>query len=570
MLEPSDLDLPGHFTRYWPGQLSTIQGVATSRARIDSLCAPTGSGKSLIYMSAAALRRILERTLVNGRRTLVLVSTKALQAQLLKDFGQSGGEGDLDFNSLYTINGHSSYPCGQAEYDDMGNMTDFECALKNRCHYLKRVGESLCYSSVVTNYAHWAALSQSEPARLGSFDYLVVDEAHLVPDLLVEFVAAKISSRAVFELLRMPMIKLSADSKRPTSQREFTSWCREAAAVSLDRISDLDGQSSFSQAARRELKRVQRLCLLLTRVVDAESDGIEWIAQPTRQGAEFKPVWGESYIDSWLFRGVKKIVLCSATLTSSSRKYFGRSIAKSSSHIELQSTYPAHHRPLIYIPTVRVAYGCTLGETRKWVRRIDSIIEGRLDRNGIIHTRSYARADLILSLSKYRDIMVTHDTDSARRVIDAFKRSDWPKVLLSPSVEEGIDFPGDSCRYQIISKLPFLDMRDILTKARAKTDSTYINCKVSETITQIYGRPVRSPVDWAETFVIDDHWSWFERQGDFQDYIREASYSLPQVPPPLDLETEDGIEQAMMIYKRARFVRTKSLKEVMQSRRDRR
>jgi Rad3-related DNA helicase len=107
--------------------------------------------------------------------------------------------------------------------------------------------------------------------------------------------------------------------------------------------------------------------------------------------------------------------------------------------------------------------------------------------------------------------MLGHTTRTARDTIAAFMRAKAPCVLVSPSVEEGYDFAGDMCRYQIIAKVPFVDMRSLLMQARVRSDKNYSNYLTALSIIQQVGRGMRAEDDWTETFIIDDHWTWISR-----------------------------------------------------------
>ena len=112
-----------------------------------------------------------------------------------------------------------------------------------------------------------------------------------------------------------------------------------------------------------------------------------------------------------------------------------------------------------------------------------------------------------------------------------------PKILLSPSVTTGYDFPYDDCRYQILGKLPYPDTRDPLTKARAKGDKEYTAYVTMQALMQSCGRSVRSADDFAENFIIDDNILWFMSSfGHFAtQWFRQAfkSSRLIPEPPPL-------------------------------------
>ena len=69
---PRDLDLP--FDYFRPGQLEMAETLAAADERFSVLSAPTGSGKSLIYMTLAKLLGIQLQPLVDAR-----VLTEVLQ-----------------------------------------------------------------------------------------------------------------------------------------------------------------------------------------------------------------------------------------------------------------------------------------------------------------------------------------------------------------------------------------------------------------------------------------------------------------------------------------------------------
>ena len=129
MTSPKDLGLP--FDTFRPGQLEMAQTLAAADERFSVLSAPTGSGKSLIYMTLAKL--------LGAQRTLILVSTKALQEQLRRDF-----------ENVAVMKGRGNYPCRalwpDGEFHGMGPeggkcdigpcTTDMYCSLQDDgCDY---------------------------------------------------------------------------------------------------------------------------------------------------------------------------------------------------------------------------------------------------------------------------------------------------------------------------------------------------------------------------------------------------------------------------------------------------
>lgn len=117
-----------------------------------------------------------------------------------------------------------------------------------------------------------------------------------------------------------------------------------------------------------------------------------------------------------------------------------------------------------------------------------------------------------MSRSRFKQEMITHDAGTTRSVVEAFKVGATAPVLVSPSIITGWDFPYDTCRYQIITKIGFPDSRSVVEKARAKIDKEY-GCHIAmNNLIQTAGRGVRAPDDYCETFIIDDHWDWFKNK----------------------------------------------------------
>lgn len=175
-MKPSDLGLPPRFTsfRAYPGfdQLACALDLATAPERFQILNASTGSGKSITYSSAAALRD-------PNARYLVLVGTKGLQTQLLDD--------GLVQRRVW---GHRNYPCiprGGFGLDDADtDDADFRCMVpRDRCQYAQDVEAARNAKSVVANNAYWLSIGRyGDPGLLGEFDYLILDEC-FPPDTLV-------------------------------------------------------------------------------------------------------------------------------------------------------------------------------------------------------------------------------------------------------------------------------------------------------------------------------------------------------------------------------------------------
>jgi Rad3-related DNA helicase len=114
--------------------------------------------------------------------------------------------------------------------------------------------------------------------------------------------------------------------------------------------------------------------------------------------------------------------------------------------------------------------------------------------------------------SRYAEWMMTHDTRNIRSVVESFKGREAPAILVSPSVVTGWDFPGDTCRWQLIAKLGFPDSRSEVVRARQEHDPEWVYYYTMQTLVQACGRGCRAPDDWCVCMVIDDNFTWFMRR----------------------------------------------------------
>ncbi len=540
MITPAHLGFPPKFQafRRYAGfdQLGLATDLATDDAhRWQLVCAPPGAGKSGVYLAAHQL-------LEPGARMLVLVGTKGLQSQV---------HADGAFMGMRLIQGHRNYACMERGASPLGlghNVgalfvpDDDECSESpQRCPYRRDMDLASRAPSVIENYSHWMSLARynPEPEPLGAFDLLVLDEAHTAPGWLTDFCAVELHSR---RLASVAGIKLP--DWAPSDIRRWVSWAPEAAAQTRDRY-----------AASTDRKTKRALMLLeadLGRLGDAASSTERWVGQPLdgapgSAGLRFSPIWGREHAERYLFRGIPRVLLVSASLTPGTGDQLGIPRARSR-YIDVPSPFPVSRRPVIYVPTARVDWRATDADWHRIVRRIEEFAAPRLalGRKGIIHTRSYKHAARLAQMSKLiAEMMIAHTDNRGsfadvlgrlklRDAVAQFKRADTGDgvILVSPSVQEGFDFPDDDARWQVILKVAVMDSRDPLTRARLDADRSYRDSLVVEDVLQMAGRPVRSDRDWAETLLIDDHWQYL-RNAPFPAWFKAACVWANDLPPPL-------------------------------------
>lgn len=515
MIIPSDLGLPLKFKKFrsYPGfsQWDTAVGISSAEYRFSGLQAPPGCGKTTINIAASRL--------LDSSRTLYLTVNKPLQNQLMNDFA------DSEIN-LFNLIGHSAYPCANRRVDDSGDISEIECSEgRDSCPYWQDVEKSLSRTHVSSNIANWVTIAKiGDKDRFGKFDLLILDEAHNLEKLLCDLLAIKFSRRGVYELIECNMPKIDE------SVRVWIEWARVCHLVCVRHIAESRRIDALDRVKSTLTKRLERLAKNLLTVAEIDDD---WIVESTSTGAQLTPVFADRYAEEYLFRGIPRVILSSATLTRKDFEYLG--IDNDNSHlIEIESGFDAARRPFYYWPTTKVDRDMVEGQIIKVVNRMDRYYDSRqaLGWKGLIHTVSYEHAKTISKFSKHN--IITHIPRDKQRAIDNFMSRTDPCILASPVISEGMDFSGDAARCQFIWKVPTKYSKDPLIAARKKRDPKYPYYLAAKDMLQMTGRICRSMTDYGETVIFDCHWgNWMISAVPWPKYFRSSWRTIKEIPPPL-------------------------------------
>lgn len=167
-----------------------------------------------------------------------------------------------------------------------------------------------------------------------------------------------------------------------------------------------------------------------------------------------------------------------------------------------ESPFDPQNRPIIFIKSH------SMGSTNK-VKRLRSLVDEVLDKifdieyhdnnNGIIHTVSYENAQLIKEFSRYSDKMEIVKAHS--QLFDIGDRRG--RIILSPSIEEGVGFDRDKAVYQVILKAPIEPVTGVNKFLVWKFGRSYMNRKAALRVTQMYGRITRTEDCSGNTYIVD-------------------------------------------------------------------
>lgn len=495
----------------------------TSTKRVKALAAPTGFGKTAVYVAY---------TLLTKRPTCFVTFSRALQDQLVDDFGPVG---------LVDLRGRRNYVC------EMRPDTTCEEGYVARCPYKGTVEcpstqaemRAACSPLVVTNYTKWTSVRKFGQG-MEHFQQVVFDEGHEAPHALADAARVVLHQHEIENILGLDFPDVQA-------AEDFVNWkpwaidARAKADHAMhDAKYDMQNYPHKLSAARHYL----HMRNLVRRIVSvASGNPVNWIAdtweeqrgQHLSTGYVFDPIRPAIFAEAALLLHVPSIVVVSATLRPKTLAMMG--IKKEDyDYYEYPSDFDARRCPIYYVPTMRVDQRAQ-DFTALWVKH-DQIAARRRDRKGIVHTVSYARQQEALC-SRYADSMLLNNRgEAASDIVHQFKRSPPGTILVSPSVGAGFDFPGSEVEWQLLLKIPFPNGHTKIHRARQQIDPEYGAYLAMNTMVQAFGRGMRSKTDQCENFIVDAHLDWFlPRFGHlapkwFKQFFKTVSV-LPAPPSPL-------------------------------------
>ena len=223
----------------------------------------------------------------------------------------------------------------------------------------------------------------------------------------------------------------------------------------------------------------------------------------------FKPVDISKYSQELLFKYGRKVLFMSATIINKKRfcEINGLDIDKTA-FLSIPSPFSPKNKPIYYCPAGNMG----LTQISETLPKIDKIIKKILKRHkndkGIIHCHSYKITDFIKKNIRDRRLL-SHHSKNRDKILKKHTISKKPTVILSPSMEEGVDLKDNISRFQIICKIPYPFLGDKLVQSRMKKWNWWYSFETTKKIVQSLGRSIRSKKDYASTYILDTWWDTF-------------------------------------------------------------
>jgi len=503
------------------------------------LDAPTGSGKSLIAMWSAHVLKEL------GKRGYLVTSDLMLQDQYEEDFKRL----KLDWPS---IRGVDNYNCNVNDLpfslaDCKMKGIGYEQAEKlpcwNTCGYLqarRRAKElpvalfNYSYYLIQRNYVEDKMMEQDREIPFPKRDFVFFDEAHKVDSIVQSHFSPRIDvgTPKIFREVNKFVQKHALDAAWVSENRIadiVDRLMREDDHQELMRhISEFRGiavvyrkvRSAALIRSKRQYKngdvpkewqtffgRMDRLKDIWCKFDDyhdiIKELGTDAIVINRKENeVQFLCLEEAMMIDKFLQKKSGFKVFMSATL-GDIRSYAKHTSMGNAKVIRMNNNFDYKKSPIVFVNRNKLSFREREQNLPKVVKTLDKILEKHKGQSGIIHAGSYDFMNYINSNSKHKFSFITYDVAKERGgAIDLFNKSDG-KILIGPSLLEGLDLKDEKSRFQIFFKVPYPSLGDPLVKAKMQAFPGWYDWKTGISIQQGAGRSIRSKDDWAVTYILD-------------------------------------------------------------------
>lgn len=483
---------------------------------------PVGGGKSPLALNLSGW---FSRSLGDA---YILTPQKILQKQY---------EDSFEKHLLHTMYGKSNYTCESKNTNcDIGGDIKPQCPDCPYKNALRKVGSSpnvvLNYSLALNLFKYVQDRRVVRPRKL-----MVFDEAHTLEHHLTEFNAISFSELRCKKLGLRFFNPKSIPEAMEWIIKEYTPKLRDRINRDTPPVQNLLNEIEFNPGRRvsvdeqRMIKDLKELTDhlrainedLMTKDIE-ELDYRYVLVSENKTSFKFKELYGRHIFKDFVRPMADKFLFMSSTILDKDSFCDDLGIdPEETAFISIPSEFELDNRPVFFMPTMKMNYGWDAPEKQKerrqMIGRITQICKDlHADENGVIHTGSFQVAKwLVEELENRIPHQIMHHNPGSGytrdQVIADFQEDDgMPKLLISPSVTEGLDLKDDKGRFAIFAKVPYPYLGDAWVKKRMALSDTWYGIQALIGIIQGGGRVVRSTTDYGHVYILDEAFEMLYRR----------------------------------------------------------
>lgn len=509
------------------------------------LDAPVGSGKSLIAMASAFILNEY------GKRGYVLASEISLQDQYesdIKRFRLSWGsvKGVDNYLCVNNLERHSLGTC------KIRNINPKKMGCYSECPYFSARNFASNSDTAILNYNYWLIMQNNDKGYFPSRDFTICDEAHKILDIVQNHYSPRFTQNTIEKTQKLSdffnlhdvrdhdqdveIIKVSLKELWKTENQDtlfhYLNSIEIALKSFLSSIEILKNKIKKDYPNKKPPKEWRNALFISEWIKDIHCKVEDYnkiikktstrniVKNPTSDEELTFNCLEESYMMNRYFHQYTGFTILMSATFSDPIEYMKNMNIKGAKHIKMETLFNFSKSPIYYYPKRRMSYKY-IDQNRNWLyAKINEIIEKHKGESGIIHSASYNLTNKIkenLTPKNRKRVFVYSGTEEKRKVLDMMKMTKG-KILMGPSILEGLDLKDDWSRFAIFAKVPYLSLADKFVKTKLSINPSWYRWKAIVHVLQGTGRSIRNEDDWAITYILD---------GSLSDLIHNNRSSFP-------------------------------------------
>jgi Rad3-related DNA helicase len=438
-----------------------------------------------------------------------------------------------DFEEIAVVKGRNAYHCAAtSNYADVGlcvlnkKRACDPCELSGKlvgCDYVEALNTAEGAQTALFNYSAFYAHSRNE--RFPPRELLVLDEGHQTESVALGMVQLTLGSNVVDLVKGDTTLDIIHKLRQPdgpffVAVREY---CQDI--VHQSRCAP---EGKEKTKALREVTKARALYDKIGYVYDQYARTLQpdytgprfedqWVLETeTPMGSDLpikvtlKPVFAGPFVPRmFLWRGAR-VLFMSATILEP--ETFCKSVGirpEEAAFVSIPCHYPVKNRLVHVYPCGDLTYRSFNEGIQGVLQGIRRVLELHKKDRGIIHAHSWKILKVIRdNIADPRLIFQDPKARDRNLVVEHLKHSS-NGVLVAPAMHEGLDLKDDWSRFQVIAKIPWPNFGDPQIKARAAVDDRWCVWTTAVSIVQGSGRSIRTPTDFAATYILDSNFKSF-------------------------------------------------------------
>lgn len=542
MKETEDIskDVFGPTFKFRPNQkeaiVDTVYNWLSGNNKHVIISAPTGSGKSIIALMCGA---VLSK--YYNKKGYILCSDLGLLEQYKVDV-------DRYFPKWAVLKGQQQYKCikndqcfsagkcklaGCKTYQDIARRYS-DCAPE--CPYLVERNKAIKSDVLVCTYAFWliqlnnVAKSVEKPP-FDKRDFVICDEAHKLVSIVQDHYSPTFAEGDITKMKNV----IDAAAEQDVDVIQNIDFCRQ-------KIKYTEDLTELAEAIKNYvglLKVVDQAADTVTRCLNGDvlskddrtlvnsamfckehySSFLDYLgvidsagpdvivknpASDKPDNIKFNCINEYHLMGKYFHANCISSMYMSATIGSPDSYSRNHAIDKYE-YISIPSTFEYKNSPIFYVPDYRLSYKEKEQSLPKIIDMIISTVRMYEGKRGIIQTGSYKFAqDVYNRVPKdVRKRLVLYNNSTEKGESIEFFKNCKDKILVGPSLVEGLNFSDDLCRFQIIMKIPYPSLADKFVNRKKDISQKWYSDETAVSILQGVGRGIRHEKDWCVTFIFD-------------------------------------------------------------------